>query len=197
MTYFQNPCRTMLTALQEALQYLTHPSLVPDFADEILEVLVRKNKDPALALAYYYTVQPTLKTAASIECLFTSIAKTSVTEAFFFARGQSTYAHRHMFELLVSNVLHNSSQVQIADRSTELVKLPLNAEEEEWFNDYLTRGDGARFKKAKDTVLMRKIGTGKFVGLDMKGIQGKNIGGLDWNVLIAGIENGMGPRADV
>lgn len=191
------PSQTLLTK-QAALQYLTHPSLVPDFADEVLEILARKSKDSSLVLAYYYSAQPALKSAASIECLFTSIAKTSVTEAFFFARGQSIYAHRHMFELLISNVLNNSTPAQIADRSTELVKLPMNAEEEEWFNEYLTRGDGTRHKKAKDTVLMRKIGTGKFAeGLEMKGLHGKNIGGLDWNVLVAGVENGMGPRTDL
>lgn len=95
-------------------------------------------------------------------------------------------------------MLHNSPQTQIADRATELVKLPMTIEEEEWFNEYLTRGDGARFKKAKDTVLMRKIGTGKFTeGLEMKNIHGKNIGGLDWNLLVAGVEHGMGPRADL
>lgn len=188
----------MLSHGQAAIQYLTHPSLVTDFADEILETLVRKCKDPTYPLSYYYSAKPTLKTAAAIECLFTSIARTSVTEAFFFAREQSTYAQRHLFEILISNVLHNSPQTQVADRATELVKLPMTAEEEEWFNEYLTRGDGARFKKAKDTVLMRKIGTGKFnEGLKMRDIHGKKIGGLDWSLLVDGVQRGMGPRADL
>lgn len=183
---------------EPALQYLTYPSLLPTFADEIMEVLARKSKDPTLPLAYYYTVQPSLTNAKSIECLFTAIAKTSVTEAFFYARGQSIYAHMHMLEILIALVLQNSPADQIADRATELVGLPFDAEEEQWFEEYLLNGAGAGLRRAKDTVMMRRIATGKFQeAVDMKGVQGKSIAGLDWTSLIGGVEKGMKTRLDV
>ena len=100
--------------------------------------------------------------------------------------------------MLISLVLNNSPQATIADRSVELVNLPLTAEEEGWFEEYLLRGDGRGLKKAKDTVVMRRIGTGKFKeGLDTKGLKGRDVAGLDWNTLTAGIEAGLGPRADL
>jgi hypothetical protein len=109
-----------------ALQYLTHPSLIPTFPDDILEVLVRHAKnDLTLSLAYYHTVQPALTSTQALESLFSAIARTSVTEGFYFSRGQPEYAQRHMFEMLIALVLNNSPQTTIADRSVELVNLPL------------------------------------------------------------------------
>ncbi|KAK2628969.1 hypothetical protein QTJ16_002072 [Diplocarpon rosae] len=179
-----------------ALQYLTHPSLIPTFADEILEVLVRKSRgNLTLALAYYHTVQPTLTSGAAIECLFSALAKTSVTEAFYFSRGQPQYAQRRMFELLISLVLNNSSKDTIADRSVELVSLPLTTEEDEWLEDYVLRGEGRLLKKSKDTLMMRRIGVGNFTeSLSMRGISNRGIGGLDWETLSEGIRDGLGPR---
>ena len=103
-----------------------------------------------------------------------------------------------MFEMLITLVLQNSSQDTIADRSVELVNLPMTAEEEGWFEEYLIRGDGRALKRAKDTITMRKIGTGRFKeGLETKTASGRNIAGLDWGNLTAGVEAGLGPRADI
>ncbi|KUJ14641.1 uncharacterized protein LY89DRAFT_783738 [Mollisia scopiformis] len=179
-----------------ALQYLTHPSLVPTFADEVLEVLVRSSsKDLSLALAYYHIVQPALASRQAIECLFSALGRTSVTEAFYFCRGQPEYAQRHMFEMLVALVLNNSSSDTIAQRSIELVNLPFTKEEEDWFEDYILRGDGRALKKGKDTLMMRKIGTGDFAeSLSLKGTHSRSIGGLDWTTLSNAVEDGLGPR---
>lgn len=182
-----------------ALQYLTHPSLIPTFSDEILEVLVRHAKqDLTLALAYYHTVQPTLSNRIAIECLFSAMARTSVTEAFYFCRGQPEYTQRHMFQMLIAAVLNNSSPETIADRCVELVNLPFSMEEEGWFEDYLLRGDGRALKKGKDTLMMRKIGTGSFTeSLSLKGIHNRPIAGLDWGSLSGAVEDGLGPRLDL
>jgi len=183
---------------ENAIEYLTYPTILPTFADEVIEVLSRKARNPALALAYYYTTSPSLTDSKSIECVFTAIAKTNVSEAFFFAREQSAYAHKHMLQMLISSVLHNSTSDQIADRATELIGLPFDAEEEQWFEDYLLCGDGTNLKKAKDTVLMRRIATGKFQeATTIKGLHSKSIGGVEWNSLIGGIENGMKTRLDI
>ncbi|ESZ96648.1 hypothetical protein SBOR_2958 [Sclerotinia borealis F-4128] len=170
---------------ESALQYLTHPSLIPSFVDEILEALVlHSSEDLAIPLAYYHTVQPALTSSRATESLFSAIARTSVTEAFYFSRGQSQYMQRHLFELLIAAVLKNSPQETIADRSVELVNLPFSPEEETWFEDYLLRGEGRAIRKGRDTIMMRRIGTGKFSEtLLLKGIGGKSIGGLDWDRL--------------
>jgi hypothetical protein len=143
-------------------------------------------------------VQPTLTSQRAIECLFSAIARTSVTEAFYFCRGQSEYAQRHMFEMLVALVLNNSTPETVADRSVELVNLPFTQEEDGWFEDYLLRGEGRALRRAKDTWIMRKIGTGKFTeSLSLKGINNRSIGGLDWGTLSEGVQKGFGPRLDV
>lgn len=182
------------------MQYLTHPSLIPTFPDDILEVLVRhaKNNDLTLPLAYYHTVQPALTSTQALEGLFSAIARTSVTEAFYFCRGQQEYAQRHMFEMLISLVLNNSSKETVADRCVELVNLPFTAEEEEWFEEYLSNGEGTQIPKAADTLMIRKLGTGRFTeSLAVEGMQGRRIGGLDWKILSAAVEDGLGPRLDV
>jgi hypothetical protein len=183
-----------------ALQYLTHPSLIPTFPDEVLEVLVRhaKNNDLSLPLAYYHTVQPTLTSAQAIESLFSAMARTSVTEAFYFARGQPEYGQRHMFEMLIALVLNNSSKDTISDRSVELVNLPLNPKEEEWFEEYLQHGEGRSIKKAKDTLMMRRIGTGNFSGsLSIRNPNSHSMSGLDWHTLSEAVQDGLGPRLGV
>ncbi len=164
-----------------------------------MEVLVRLSKnDLTLALAYYQTVSPTLTEKQGIECLFSALARTSVTDAFYFCRGQPEHAQRHMFEMLISLVLHNSSIDSVADRSVELVNMPFTKEEEVWFEEYLLKGDGATLKKARDTVMMRRIGTGNFPdALSLKGERGfqkRAIGGLDWGTLSEAVEDGLGPR---
>lgn len=157
-----------------------------------------KGNDMSLPLAYYHTVQPTLTNSSALEALFTAIARTSVTEAFYFSRGQPEYAQRHMFEMLISLVLNNSPKDTVADRSVELINLPFNQEEEGWFEEYLLRGQGRSIRKAKDTLMMRRIGTGNFTGaLSLNGINTHPIGGLDWTTLSEAVQDGLGPRVDV
>lgn len=155
----------------------------------------RSDNDLTLALAYYHTVQPTLKSQSAIECLFSAIGRHNVTEAYYFARNQPEHTQRHMFEMLISLVLHNSPAETIADRSAELVNLPFTSEEEEWFEEYLLRGEGSGLRKAKDTVLFRRIATGKFTeALAMKDLKTRAVGGLNWNHLTKGVQDGLGPR---
>jgi Nuclear pore complex assembly len=183
-----------------ALQYLTHPCLIPTFPDEILEVLVghAKKNDLSLPLAYYQTIQPALTNPQALESLFSAMARTSVTEAFYFCRGQPEHARRHMFEMLIALVLNNSSSDTIADRSAELVNLPFIQEEEGWFEEYLEYGEGRSIKKSKDTLMMRRIGTGKFSeSLSIRHMNSRAMGGLDWETLSEALKDGMGPRLSI
>lgn len=160
-------------------------------------MLVRhaKDNDLSLPLAYYHTVQPTLTNSQALEGLFSAMARTSVTEAFYFSRGQPEHGRRHMFEMLVSLVLNNSTKETIADRSIELVNLPLTQEEEEWFEYYLQQGEGRSSRKAKDTLMMRRIGTGKFTeSLSVRQMNGRSMGGLDWHTITEAVHDGLGPR---
>lgn len=78
-----------------------------------------------------------------------------------------------------------------------MVNLPFSAEEEEWFERYLLKGDGRLLKKGKDTLMMRKIGTGKFNEFwSVEGVSGRTYGGIEWNVIGGGIQDGLGPRMD-
>lgn len=174
--------------------------MIPTFPDDILEVLVRhaKNDDLTLPLAYYHTVQPALTSTQALESLYSAIARTSVTEAFYFCRGQQEYAQRHMFEMLISLVLNNSSKDTAADRSMELVNLPFTAEEEGWFEEYLSNGEGRTIPKASDTLMMRKLGTGRFAeSLAVEGTSTRAIGGMNWKTLLLAVEDGLGRRLDV
>lgn len=149
----------------------------------------------SLALAYYHTVQPTLTSSTALESLFSAIARTSPTEAFYFSRGQPENSRRHMFEMLIKLVLSNSSKGIIADHSVELVSLPLTGEEEVWFSEYLLHGEGRSIRRAKDTLMMRRIGTGNFAeSLSLEGMNARAIGGLDWATLSEAVQDGMGPR---
>ena len=101
-----------------------------------------------------------------------------------------------MFEMLISLVLNNSSKDTIADRSVELVNLPFNVEEEQWFEEYLLTGDGRSIKNANDTLMMRRIGTGNFKGsLELQHKGGRGIGDLDWQKLSGAVKHGLGPGA--
>lgn len=178
---------------EKAMPYLTHPSLTPTYPEAILEALVRhsKNQDYSLPLAYYHTVQPALTSAPAIESLFTALARTSVTDAFYFLRTQPEYVQRHMLEVLIA-VVHQGSP---AEAAVQLVNLPFTAEEEEWFEEYLLQGDGHTLKHANDALMMRRIGTGNFAGsLSVKHRITKNIDGLDWAKLSQALKDGMGSR---
>ncbi|RYO83343.1 hypothetical protein DL766_008464 [Monosporascus sp. MC13-8B] len=175
-----------------ALEYLTHPSLVPDFADDIVVALARhstKDGDYSLPLAYYHTVQPVLKTSLAQELLFDALARASVPEALAFARARPEFAHQQLFRRLVLIVLGFQGQQEgeeAATRAFELASLPLDEDEERWFTETLTGADGKRLKGAKDTLLMRRIARGDVPSTGEKG---------DWAVILEGFRAGSGGRA--
>lgn len=183
-----------------ALQYLTHPSLLPTFHEEILDTLIRHSEydDFTLALAYYHTVRPTITSPHSLESLFSAMARMSVMEAFYFQREQSDIARHKMFESLISIILQTLPGEKAATRALELVNLPFNTEEEAWFEEFLITGAGRGFKKARDTVMMRKIGMGNYTdALLLEGADNRPLGGLSWKTMLGGLEERLGPRLDV
>lgn len=67
----------------------------------------------------------------------------------------------------------------------ELIGLPLDQNEEEWFEESLLHGRGRSLRGAKDTVMMRRLATGKVSDLstDLESLSGKKVDGLNWDVL--------------
>jgi Nuclear pore complex assembly len=180
------------------LEYLTHSSLIPTFHEEVLETLVRhaKQADMTLPLAYYHTMQPTLKSCRAVESLFLAIAQASVVEAFYFARGQADIPRRQMFETLIASVLSSPAGERTAKRATELVNLPFTQEEERWFEVYLTVGDGKGLKRANDTLMIWKIGTCRFKeALSVSISGGKPVNTLSWEAIVSGLQEGLGSRS--
>ncbi|KAI1103367.1 nuclear pore complex assembly-domain-containing protein [Jackrogersella minutella] len=171
-----------------ALQYLTHPSLQPDFVDDIITVLVihSKNGDYSLPLAYYHTVQPIIQSSSALELLFDALAKSSVTDAFQFSRSHADFMRRQLFQRLVLSVLESAHSEKAADRAVDLTSLPFDAQEEQWFKECLESGEGKRLPVAKDTLLMRRIATGR---------SGHGGDAGTWAVVLEGFKTGSGGRA--
>lgn len=171
-----------LTLHQKALEYIAHPSLIPEFSDDILTAFITQGHD-ALALSYYYTVQPILSTTSALELLFDAMARTDATEALFFSRTQSECTHEILFRRLVSVVL-GDKRGDSSFGARDLAFLPFESDEEAWFEDYLTNGDGKSFKRAKDTLLIRKIAGDRFD--EMARLRG----GGQWAPVLEGIKAG-------
>ena len=200
---------TNMYDVQTALEYLSHPSLgIPTFADEILFHLVRRDKsDFTVPLAYYHTVNPPLTSRNALDAFFDCLCWVSVSEAFFFSRTQPESIRKYLFEQLVKYVLSGTpathlscrrelSEVERADKAVELINLPFTEDENQWFEEYLTEANGITLRDAKDTLLMRRIGTGRFKEAlqDRDGLSHGKLDGINWEALRPGIEKGLGPR---
>lgn len=176
----------------KALDYLTDPLLIPTFPEEILYTLCthRDQHDNLLPLAYYYTVSPAITSHKVLETFFSVLARTNVTETFFFARRQGEPNHRKLFEILISCVLDGEEGENRARRSVELIHLPFSKEEELWFEEYLADGRGKGLSGAADTLEMRKVVTGRALTNEGQGMgvgRRKN-GGSDWSSLASSYE---------
>lgn len=101
-----------------------------------------------------------------------------------------------MFEMLISIVLHSPASEKTAARATELVNLPLTQEEEDWFESYLTKGEGRALKRARDTLIMRRIGTARFSEALSLDFEGQATGGLSWKMMQDALQEGLGPRGN-
>ncbi|KAH0542089.1 hypothetical protein FGG08_003469 [Glutinoglossum americanum] len=195
--------------VQTALEYLSHPSLgIPTFADEILFHLVRRDKsDFTVPLAYYHTVNPPLTNRNALDALFDCLCWVNISEAFFFSRTQPETLRRYLFEQLIKFVLSGTptthlsrrkelTEIQRANKAVELINLPLTEDENQWFEECLTETNDNTLRDAKDTLLMRRIGTGRFKeALQAKdGLDHGKLDGINWESLRLGIEKGLGPR---
>ncbi|KAF5643214.1 nuclear pore complex assembly [Fusarium sp. NRRL 52700] len=174
-----------------ALEYISHPSLTPDFADNIMTVLVKSAQDGdySIALSYFYTVQPKLKTSAALELLFGAMAKTNISEALFYSRTRAPHTRELLFRQLIASVL-DSPHDELSERASQLTFLPFDKSEEAWFEEYLLHGNGKSHKKAKDTLVMRKIACDQFSDVT------KIRHGGQWSGILEGIKGGINGHAE-
>jgi len=93
-----------------------------------------------------------------------------------------------LFQKLVASVLDCPAGDETAERAVELISLALDESEEKWFEEYLV-GDGSRFKKAKDALLMRRVATGRY----SEAIGERGLGNR-WGPIVQGIKQGLGGR---
>lgn len=76
-------------------------------------MLAQRSPSPRLALAYYHSLSPVLRTSRSLRLLFAALTSTSVAEAFWFSRefaddGGANATQRALFESLLEGVLGGS-----------------------------------------------------------------------------------------
>ncbi|CAI4215578.1 unnamed protein product [Parascedosporium putredinis] len=172
-----------------ALEYISHPSLMPDFADDIIIAFARHSDDPSLALSYFHTVQPVLKTPQALTLVFDAMADSSVAQAFHYSRTYPEHTRQLLFQRLITSVLDSPAGDEAGQRGLELISLALDADEEAWFEEYLTT-DLAKHKRARDTLVMRRIVTGKLE----EAVTQKGLGG-QWASILEGMRQGLGNRA--
>ncbi|KAL1962332.1 hypothetical protein VTN77DRAFT_9823 [Rasamsonia byssochlamydoides] len=182
---------------RRALEYLTEPSLIPTFPDEILYVLTLQKlpkHDDSLAIAYYLTVSPPLASEKVQQSFFETLCRTSITEAFFFSRKHEDDRRRQYLEQLVLFVHKTSAGKLRGDRAIELVNLPFDEQEEQWFEDSLLHGKASTLPGAKDTVMMRRLATGRLQNLsaEVESLGGRKVDGINWDDLRQNID-GNGP----
>jgi len=183
-----------------ATEYLSHPSLLPTFADDILECLLkhaRSGEDEKLALAYFHNVRPPMERKEVRDRFVGYMAERSVVEAFYFVRTRPEDERRGLLEVVVSSALHAFSGEWRVARGTELVELPLDEDEEEWIEKFLTEGKGRSLHGARDTIMARRIATGRYrEALHDGAVKGRRYDDVTWDVVKDELSKGLGDRMD-
>lgn len=172
-----------------ALEHLTDPSLALPFADEVLLTLLKHPKcDSSLAAAFYISVSPPLKDRKTLDAYFELLSSNSLVEAYYFARRQDELNHETLFERLVAKVHQEKAGHARAARATLLAGLPFSSAEEGWFEDFLLDGKGSKLPGAKDSVMVRRIATGRpataaTASAALNRLKGENIDGVSWETV--------------
>lgn len=136
-------------------------------------------------MAYYFTVNPPLASEKVQRAFFATLCRASITEAFYFTRRHDESLRRSYLEQLVTFVHKTGTGQARSKRAMELIGLPFDEMEEEWFEQTLLHGNAKALNGAKDSVMMRRLATGKLSGLspDLESLAGRKVDGVNWDVL--------------
>ena len=165
-----------------ALELLTDPSLTPTFSDQILYTLLQNSKlDKSLAMAYNITVSPPLQDQKTLTAYFSFLSDTNIVYAYHFCQNRIVSQRKALFEKLILSALSSEGE-HTASRAETLIGLPFTDEEVGWFEDFLLHGKGSSCHGAKDSVVMRRIATGRDYTDDpaLQHFRGPNIDGINW-----------------
>ncbi|KAL4926846.1 uncharacterized protein BDV17DRAFT_283056 [Aspergillus undulatus] len=178
---------------KRAIEYLTEPSIIPTFPDEILYALTLSHiarHDDSLVMAYYLTVNPPLTSEKAQRAFMETLCRASITEAFYFTRKHHDALRQSYLTQLIEFVHMTDAGQMRSRRAMELIDLPFDDQEEAWFEDALLRGKAKMLHGAKDTVMMRRLATGRTTGLstELESLAGKKIDGLNWDTLKQSME---------
>lgn len=162
-------------------------------------------KDDILPIAYYNCVKPPLEDQKVRNEFAKYLSSRDCTETYYWIRERPEHERNALLEILVEQTLEKNAFSGDADdhispredRAMEFVNLPFSDEEDAFIEKFLTEGKGRVFHGAHDTVIMRKIATGKLqdVASDT-GARGRRVDGVNWEVLKDGVKKGLGPRKD-
>ncbi|PHH62796.1 hypothetical protein CDD81_6688 [Ophiocordyceps australis] len=170
-----------------ALEYVSHPSLSPDFSDEIIIVLAQHapKVQGSLALSYFYAVRPMLQSSLALELLFDAMTLASTVEALVFSRSQPQHTREQLFQRWLRFIVGGSTGHHSGSCGQELAFIPFDSTEEAWFEQYLSVGPGRGLKRAKDTLLMRKIAGDRYAEVAKQRAVGP------WAAVVEGIRHGI------
>ncbi|KAH7049425.1 nuclear pore complex assembly-domain-containing protein [Macrophomina phaseolina] len=182
-----------------ALESLTHPSLLPTFPEDVLKALLEHATDQGLylPLAYYNTVRPPLTDPELQKTYFRYLTKLEVTQSYFFLKTQPSQDHRMLLEMLVQEAMSHDNREKRAERTEELIDLPLTEEEEQWFEEFLLEGKGRSLHASRDTVMARRLATGRYPDAVDVGQQlsGRRFNDVTWDGVKDILSAGLGSRA--
>ena len=176
---------------QRALSFLTEPSLIPTFPQDILYTLCKHSNgnDTSLPLAYYHSVPMSITSSGTMEAFFDVLCHSSISEAYQFSRARGDLVHKKLFRRLVKFIIAQSQGADRESRSVELVTLPLTETEETWLEKYLGEEEGKNFQGAADTLAMRSLTTGRFnqIHNESELHRDRSINGLNWAKLTSSV----------
>ncbi|KAF2634577.1 hypothetical protein P280DRAFT_463320 [Massarina eburnea CBS 473.64] len=195
---------------ETAVTGLSHPCIVQTFPDEILSCLLKRGgygapkegEADTLPLAYFSCAAPPLAKENVRKDFAKYLARRNVSEMYYWLRSRPEHEHQSLLEILIDTALYrgttgNSEVYPTSERAMELVGLPFEEREERWLETYLTEGKGRLLTGAEDTVVLRRMATGRLVEAGREGgVRGKRVDGLNWEGIRVGVKNGLGPRME-
>lgn len=167
---------------KQSLELLTDPSLTPTFSDQILCTLLQNPKiDGSLAIAYYITVCPPLADQKTLNAYFSFLCDTNIVQAYNFCQMRVDSERKTLFEQLTLSALSPKGD-QTVFRAETMIGLPFSDMEVLWFEDFLLHGRGSSCHGAKDSVIMRRIATGRdYTELQsLQRFRGQEVDGISW-----------------
>ncbi|KAJ4404040.1 hypothetical protein N0V91_006150 [Didymella pomorum] len=200
-----------------AVGSLTHPSIIPTFPDEIMLTLLegrqklntvkvqKGEQDEVLPLAYYNCVKPPLEDQKVRNEFAKYLSRRNVTETYYWIQTRPEHEQKPLLEILIEQTLEESLYRNVVgesvytreDKAMELVSLPFSDVEEKFIEEFLSTGKGRSYRNAEDTVMMRRIATGRLSDVVKdQDTRGRRADGVNWDSLKNGIDKGLGPRRD-